>query len=300
MFGRSPQHPGPSLAIAMAVAAIGGSCGSLFWRSAVEVDSAHWLNDNTVIEVLVHYREKDPFPPIAVTHTLKKEYRTEFVVRSVRGTQLSEESGAPRSSIEGRAIGGLAPLGEWLVTARRRNPERARTEELVLVSPAKGEVDRIPLGLRGQETVVGIIASPDRGRVLIHVRGPEVSRLLLAGSVAELRGLAQHAPGTLRDPGLNLPGAEASVAWAPDSTGVYALSEGHLVFWTGRRRHTPTTFPRCFVPETEGGRLSPDGRRFFRADAAEAASIRPVPNFTRLSQIPMVTRVREIGTGCPE
>ncbi len=273
-------------------------CSSLFWKKTSEVAGAQWLSENELVEAFFHYEEKRPFPPIAVTHTLKRAYRTELRLQKV-DADGRVQTAARMENIPGRIFVGPVPFRDSLIGARSPRGADGVPEDLVVLTGNLSRSRFTSIVLAPGHSIVRLVAAPSRQLFVVLTRSETQNRLFLIRSWEDVASAPSRAA--------TLEGGEPDLAWDKDSSGVFVHQAGRVFLLSAGTRPgsgppslvAVSRFPRCFVPETIGGSISPEGRRYFRADAQREPTISRVSDFISLSQVEMVTDARRIGRGCP-
>lgn len=268
------------------------ACSSLFWKQASEAHSSHWLSDERLVEVVFHYQEKDPFPPIAVETKLRRNYQTELGLLKIAGTRVTGTFGVGKLTVPGMLSANVCLFGNELVSVRRERADDPQSEQFVRVLPGGGQVQYASSKTAGGQ-ILRLLISPDGKRLAIVGSWPEQHRIWIASSSTEL-AFPDDAARVL-----NLGGAEPDISWKSDSSALFVRGEQQVTLWDGRAApKNAAQFPRCFAPSTRSDRLSADGRSFHRSAVGQPPSITRADRFIAHDKIPMISRIQDIGDGC--
>lgn len=273
------------------------SCRSLVWTDAAEFYEAYWLNEEEVVESVLHYREKYPFPPIAVSTTLKKDYKTSLCRMRVRKDNSLDECGK-RIEVPGQQINGAYQMGNTFVLLVVKNPDAPTEREVVGVNLSSGEIRSIGKTPVDGWTISEIVASPDRTRLaLIWQKGEESRISIMEG----LPSSGEKSP--VPEIPIAVTGRSVQAAWAKDSQKVFIPRDSDVLEIRGKSGSLESvkavSFPRCFHPPTRyAGRISDEGRSYFR-ESLSAKGVVKLDARQPFSAIRETTKIEEVGAGCP-
>ncbi len=273
------------------------SCRTLIWSDAEEFYEAYWLNEDQVVESVLRYREKVPFPPIAVTTTLKKDYKTLLCLIRVRPDNSLEECGK-RIEVAGQQINGAYRMGSVFVMLVVKNPDAPEERELVGVDLSSGQSRVLWKAPMDGWTISEIVASPDRNRLAVVWQKGQESRISITDGVPA--GEEKNPPGIP----VTVTGRNVQVAWGKDSDKVFIPRDSDVLEIHGKsgslEAGKAVRFPRCFQPPTRyAGRTSDQGRSYFRENLAAKGSVTRVDGWRQFSTLPETTKFDEVGAGCP-
>lgn len=273
------------------------SCRSIVWSDAAEFYEAYWLNEEEVVESVLHYREKYPFPPIGVSTTLKKDYITSLCVLRVRRDDSILEC-RKRIEVAGQQINGAYRMNDTFLMLVVKNPDAPEERELVGVDLSAGKSNVIWKAPVAGWTISEILASPDRNRLAVVWQKGDDSRISISEGLPQVP--EKEPPGIP----VEVKGRSVQIAWSRDSQKVYIPRDNDVLEIRGRAGALEAVkaarFPRCIQPPTRyAGRTSDQGRSYFRQDLNSPGRITHVPGWQSFAAVPETTRFDELGAGCP-
>ncbi len=274
------------------------SCRSIVWSSSSEFYDAYWLDEERAVEAVLEYLEKYPFPPFAVSTTLKKNYITSLCSVRVRTDDTIQNCRA-RIEIPGQLIGGGYEIHNEFLLVLTTAEEPQIERQIVAVNLESGLARTLLKTPVEGFLIVQVIASPDRKKIAAALKNAagEYRIVILDGPSTGAQDYLNGAVVVLRD-------RELQMIWGKNSDRVFIPSGDEVLELRSAAGRTTSMraqrFPRCSYPPTANhGRISEGGRTYFRQDTDTPAVIGREKDWRSFYDLPETDSISELGAGCP-